>query len=236
MGKNVHLKSALIGGLVAALAVTATPVVAETAAALMLGQQNQSNVRTVLSGNPQTANLRLINGNADGTALSLFVEPGNSPLKVNSTRKVSKLNADRVDGFSAAQLVRVAHAESSNLPDVEGAVLSVEVKAPVDGFVFISGGLIESQAGSGTWFRCWFAVDGAEAFGSRRLVTNMARTVGATLEGFFGECQSSITVPVSAGTHTIELLYDDAFATDVHPSTGSLSAIYIPFNGLGMRP
>ena len=50
--------------------------------------------------------LRLINNDAgpDDTALELQVQPGEAPMRVNSSAKVANLNADQVDGKGAAEI------------------------------------------------------------------------------------------------------------------------------------
>jgi hypothetical protein len=51
--------------------------------------------------------VRLTNNNADtdDTALELLVQPGESPMHVNSATRVDSLNADQVDGKSASEFV-----------------------------------------------------------------------------------------------------------------------------------
>jgi hypothetical protein len=44
------------------------------------------------------------NADADGTALALNVQPGEAPVRVNSDRTVTNLNADRLDGQDADAL------------------------------------------------------------------------------------------------------------------------------------
>ncbi len=140
--KRVHIRSAFIGGLVAALTVMALPAVAaEVAAALQLGQSNTAHARTTLTGSVRSANLLIVNTHPGGSPLSLVSRPGEPPLKVNRVAKVRNLNADRVDGLSAHQLVRVAHAATNNVDEAifgggsDADVLTVTVKAPRAGFL-----------------------------------------------------------------------------------------------------
>lgn len=74
-----------------------------------LGQINVATNITKLGGEAGVNGpmLRLINNNTgtDDTALELQVQPGEAPLKVNSATQVSLLNADLVDGRSAASFV-----------------------------------------------------------------------------------------------------------------------------------
>jgi hypothetical protein len=65
-----------------------------------LGQTNGIDAMSTLVGNVAGPMLMVDNNStgAGATALDLRVEAGKPPMKVNSTTKVSKLNADKVDG------------------------------------------------------------------------------------------------------------------------------------------
>ena len=80
------------------------PVVAGVGDAVVQGKINRVNKRTVLQGN-SLSTLRLVNTNADGTALVLNVESGNAPFTVNSKKKVVDLNADLLDGKSSGSFM-----------------------------------------------------------------------------------------------------------------------------------
>lgn len=75
-----------------------------------LGQGNTATVVTRLGGTLGVDGpmLRLINNNADAndTALELRVQPGEAPMKVNSSTRVDSLNADLLDGLSAFTFLR----------------------------------------------------------------------------------------------------------------------------------
>src|SRR5918995_2535680 len=77
-----------------------------------LGQTNTVNAITKLVGSVTGASL-VIDNNSTGTAataLNLQVEPGKTPMKVNSQAKVANLNADRLDGKdSSAFGIETAH-------------------------------------------------------------------------------------------------------------------------------
>jgi hypothetical protein len=72
-----------------------------------LGRNNTVNRISQLAGSTDNPMLRITNDNAgtDATALTLQVEPGLTPMKVNSSTQVSNLNADLVDGRSASSFV-----------------------------------------------------------------------------------------------------------------------------------
>jgi hypothetical protein len=75
-------------------------------AAFNLGKTNTVNRLSQLVGSTDNPMLRLTNksAGADATALTLQVQPGHAPMRVNSSTQVTGLNADRVDGQDAAQI------------------------------------------------------------------------------------------------------------------------------------
>ena len=77
--------------------------------AWILGQGNAATKTTALMGAlGVNGPMLLVNNNNAGTnatALDLQVEPGRTPMKVNSSTQVSNLNADLVDGRSASSFV-----------------------------------------------------------------------------------------------------------------------------------
>jgi hypothetical protein len=95
--------SGLAGGVIAAMVFTMIPVGARTGDPVIAGAANQAGRQTNLRSNAART-LTLINTRDDGTALELRVEPGSPPLRTNSSAKVHNLNADQVDGLSAAAL------------------------------------------------------------------------------------------------------------------------------------
>jgi hypothetical protein len=73
---------------------------------LELGQANNINALTRLTGTVNSTMLRITNNstNDSATALDLQVEPGSAPMEVDSDVKVASLNADEVDGESADEI------------------------------------------------------------------------------------------------------------------------------------
>jgi hypothetical protein len=69
-------------------------------ARLDLGKTNTVNALTTLVGSVAGPSLKIDNNSTNGsaTALSLRVEAGKAPMKVNSGARVANLNADEVDG------------------------------------------------------------------------------------------------------------------------------------------
>lgn len=98
---RLNWKSVLVGLVAGVTVVGALPAVAGVGDAVLQGKNNVVQQRTAIQGK-SGATLRLTNTRDKGTALSLHVEPGNAPLKVNSSKKVEKLNSDLLDGRSSA--------------------------------------------------------------------------------------------------------------------------------------
>jgi hypothetical protein len=68
-----------------------------------LGRTNTKDHISTLVGSASGALLKVDN-EGDGPALDLRVESGEAPMRVNSTTRVNDLNADQVDGKSAANI------------------------------------------------------------------------------------------------------------------------------------
>jgi hypothetical protein len=106
--RRVHLRSAFLGGLIAALVVSALPAVAaQVGDALRLGESNRVNAQTILRGRA-ISNLTIISdarGDTNGTALDLRVREGNAPMRVNSSDLVAGFNADLLDGKQSTDFI-----------------------------------------------------------------------------------------------------------------------------------
>jgi hypothetical protein len=93
----------VLGSVVATVTMIAASAIAGTGigAIFNLGETNRVNAPTLLTGISTNRLLRVTN-NGTGQALGLFVQPGKAPMTVNSTVKVTNLNADKLDGLDAA--------------------------------------------------------------------------------------------------------------------------------------
>ena len=165
------LSQLIVVALLGAMLATALPsIAAQVGDPLGLGESNTVDSRTRLVGDVSSSNLQIINQGA-GTALDLRVGPGEPPLRVNRSRKVPKLNADRVDGkdaidflavdgtavnadrvdgLDASSLIRAASARTGDVNEsraflndtlTQANLLSVEITAPVDGLILVFGGV-----------------------------------------------------------------------------------------------
>lgn len=116
MLRNVASKVAWVGktasmvfglALVLALVLGAAGMVfAADGQPFILGQNNVATALTRLTGNVNGPAMQVQNTNADAndTALTLSVQSGEAPMRVNSTGKVVNLNADKLDGKEPSQI------------------------------------------------------------------------------------------------------------------------------------
>jgi hypothetical protein len=115
----------------------------------ILGQGNAATAVTSLAGRLGVDGpmLRIINSNpdADDTALDLRVQSGEAPMRVNSDKVVTSLNADKVDGQDSTPLrswgnfneCRGPFGSSQDL--VFSATCTTTVVAPTDGKLLVTG-------------------------------------------------------------------------------------------------
>ena len=91
---------------------------------LILGQNNVATAFTQVVGNVNGNTLQLANTNpgTNDSALSLNVQPGEAPLRVDSDARVPNLNADKLDGLEPSQIEGVkAYAYVDPRVDLGGA-------------------------------------------------------------------------------------------------------------------
>ena len=88
-----------------------------------LGRDNTVNRLSTLVGSVGSgANLLIDNNstNRNATALNLQVEPGRAPLRVNSSTKVGKLNADMLDGQDSSSLLVTGDGKEGGFTNING--------------------------------------------------------------------------------------------------------------------
>ncbi len=101
---------ALFGGAVVTLALVfgaASMALAANGQPFLLGRAtNAATALTKLTANVNGAAMQVQNTNAgvNDQALSLVVNPGEAPMRVNSDKVVTNLNADQIDGRDADQI------------------------------------------------------------------------------------------------------------------------------------
>lgn len=132
---RVQWGSLLAGLLAGVLLVSAVPVIADIGDPLLQGAVNAVDERTTLTGRAEgDAMLRVANRAADGTGIEVRVKPGRPPLVVNSTARVTKLNADRLDGRS----IRAFMLKSAYDKDRDRVVDNAEKLDGLDSAAFVT--------------------------------------------------------------------------------------------------
>ena len=143
---GVALMLALVLG-VASTALAGTGV----GASFDLGKTNAVNAISKLAGSVAGPSLLIENDSAakGATALNLQVEAGKAPMKVNSGKKVAKLNADKLDNLNASAFVRstCSKLESSTGSIAPEGQVSKTVFCDGDGFA-LSGGYSSVDEGT----------------------------------------------------------------------------------------
>ncbi len=92
-----------VGAMTGLLLASAVPVIAGIGEPVLQGTVNVVNKRTTLTGSDgRDAMLLVTNKAPNGTGIEVRVEDGRPPFVVNSTARVRRLNADRLDGKSSA--------------------------------------------------------------------------------------------------------------------------------------
>jgi hypothetical protein len=109
--RGSFIKGAVVGALAAAIVtMTGTAFAGNGIGAVFnIGKANTANRTSGLSG-ATSAKLLQVTNKGSGEALGLTVKAGKPPLAVNSTARVSNLNADSVDGIHASELALKADA------------------------------------------------------------------------------------------------------------------------------
>jgi len=206
-----------------------------------LGQSNTVNQTTTLTGSKAGPMLQIVNTNSQtgSTPLSLQTATGKPPLTVNSATRVTNFNADKVDGFHANGLGRLAIASSENLIGVSSTAVqtSVTITAPSNGFVRLDGSIIAYDG-----FSTPYCTDCA-VYVRVRDEASGATSPMAYAEFGAGTHASSAVIPVSwvfpvkAGTQTYSLT-----TAQVANSGGGfgfynpvLIAQFVPFSGTGSQ-
>jgi hypothetical protein len=144
------------------------------------------------------------------------------------------INAKRLDGFTANQLVRIANATAttgdSPLPGPD-TLLTSSIGAPHKGVLLISTSaqLDDSSGANQGTVDCWISLDGKKLSLSKRSVDFWPATTGLTHE----PCATTIAVPVGAGLHHVNVMGDNPDDLNIFFTTRTLTVLYEPFNGAG---
>jgi len=120
-GSRSHFFSAVLGGLVVAVVMAVLPATAANGDLMVVGTRNTARNSTKIISRNST---QLINTKAGRPALTLAVQPGAPPMVVNSTGKVTDLNADLLDGLNSDAFSTAAHDHDDNVRVAKTAVTS----------------------------------------------------------------------------------------------------------------
>jgi hypothetical protein len=237
--------SGLAGGVIAALVFTMLPVTAATGDNMVVGEANRSGRSTWLtSRGPSVMKLNNTGGNP---VLDLRNGGAAAPLVVDSNRRVTSLNVDRVDSLHANQLVRVAHAETDQVIDTavfgdgsNGTLLSTKIQAPTPGLLFIVGGTdawVPDSDPSGDMFRCMLRVNKTYVTGTGR-DTRPAYIDSSHTSNMEDNCSTNGVQEVPAGSHTVDLYVEgrNTAAPQADFWDASLQVLFVPFGANGGMP
>ena len=133
---------ALFWGAVMTLALVfgaASMALAANGQPFLLGKAtNAATALTKLTANVNGSAMQVQNTNAgsDDTALSLTVQPGEAPMRVNSDGRVANLNADELDGKNSTQFLGVddkaRDAARADFADTAGLAQNAQVADDAD--------------------------------------------------------------------------------------------------------
>ena len=232
MDDGFNFRSGLAGGLIAAIVMMAAPAVAGVGDAIILGVRNFGSAETEIQGTERGPLVRFDNNHDSGFAARFEVKPGNAPFAVNSGKKVLRLHADKLDGFSAEQLIRVTFGASPNAPDANGDAVSAEIVAPWAGWLVMSGS-IDANGNTEDLYTCRLQVNGLTAPGTIR-GSKVDDGGGEHTDNDAENCSTTGVMQVGAGTHEVSLLMADRNTAAFLEA--SVWAIYVPFDGGGAKP
>jgi hypothetical protein len=234
LGINRAFLAGIIGGILGALLFATVPAVtAAVGDAISLGEVTTGNAVTTVRGSSE-ATLRLVNQQAGRPALDLRVTGGSPPFQVDSSRKVARLNADKVDGRSANQFARVASAYISNPPDQDGPAATTTIIAPTDGFLVMAGSVGVAGLALDS-LRCSFAVQGGSGtrfYGHQDVLVDHAG--GDHTNNSRDICSISAASEVPAGTYEVSL--EIAFRNSANLDRANIWVLFVPFDGTGAVP
>lgn len=164
-----------------------------------LGKTNTVNQISKLVGSVAGSSLQIDNNSSDtaATALDLQVEPGKSPMNVNSGVKVANLNADRLDDREASSFATGVNGKATDADKVDG----------LDSSALLPGGSLPSgKTVRGHWILGWTA-DAADEFQTDSI--SFGYTLASSPSAHFvaqgatppPECPGSAFLPQAAPGH-----------------------------------
>ncbi len=185
----------------------------------LLGKSNVATLLTKLTGNVNGSAMQVVNSNAgaDDTALSLSVQAGEAPMRVNSATRVANLNADKLDGLDSAQVRPVGRSSwVGNCSADNGPAIctSTSITLPANARVLLNstgsyfnfGGFTANGYYKGT---CNFTRDGVDIPSTAQIVGEQQVATGAA------PVHKIHTPGSQANTHVTEVLTAGTYAFGV---------------------
>ena len=192
--KTRFLKSVVLGAVVCGVTVTSTAALAGTGigGVFGLGALNRVNVSTVLEGSTNGQQLRVVNNATSGrgtTGIGIQTARNVPPLAVDSTTKVTNLNADLLDGrTSTAFVAGGGHITSARLeetvPGADATVLAVPTFGTIEATCAPTGfGLLwRNRTNPSTPLDVWVVHDGITRFVTQA-TSNVATQLALDVKG-----------------------------------------------------
>lgn len=134
------------------------------------------------------------------------------------------LNAKRLNGYRAKQLIRVAENHINNNAllgtAADATVISTTISAPKDGYLVI---IASSDVFGSNYSNCWLTLDSVALTASERTMTPDE-----------DNCATDSAWPVAKGTHAVSLMADPDIG-DTYDET-TIEVLYVPFGATGSVP
>jgi hypothetical protein len=146
------------------------------------------------------------------------------------------INADKLNGYPANALTRVATSHRANDSIVgDGSthiIRKVSIKAPRAGFLVVTASTDGYLTTGATGYaNCWVTLDGTKIESSERSASYYDSGAGENTES---DCVTNTAWQVKAGKHSVRFSGDPNTGVIFDEST--LTVQYVPFNGSGIPP
>ena len=146
------------------------------------------------------------------------------------------INADRLQGYPANGLTRVAQSHKSNNSVIgdgtDRVIRKVGIKAPKAGYLIVTAST-DGYLSTGTtgYANCWIELDGSKLTSTERSQNYYDSGAGENTEQ---DCATNVAWPVKAGKHSVHFVGDPE--TGVIYDESTLTVQFVPFNGAGAVP
>jgi hypothetical protein len=144
------------------------------------------------------------------------------------------INASRLNGYKAKQLIRVAEAHCSTTPGTpcstgNATLDTLSITAPKNGYLVLHASVDNyDYTGATSQPACRLRLDTVA-------LTHTFREIELTPTNQEENCQTEATWPVAKGTHLVDF---EMFISQASVKNGpsSLTALFVPFDGMGVVP